>query len=293
MEVTMDSCTAKTYRYLCYSWSLYHIVSEEDYAPWLTTKSLLDTLASPECMPLYGKLTIRCKWHLISPVLSKTSCIVQNIGLVCTSYPLKLFLAFEPRESVPINILEPLPKSRCGFQYIIVIVDWVKKWFMWCFWDPFVQWMGLKHFWKTWFTSMDHNGHNSQRMENFSNLRLPVCMSVSRERLYVHLYIPPTIRCAGRSIEPDHDSYALFLCYWSAVGLECEWFYTHICLQKLGMSFYKYSSIWFVARLKALGLSILIYSVYRKNAYSCWTTGRIPSYTTTLTGSCSCSLTAH
>lgn len=37
--------------------------------------------------------------------------------------PLKIVLAFELLESVPINILEPLPESWLGFKYTVVIAD--------------------------------------------------------------------------------------------------------------------------------------------------------------------------
>lgn len=50
----------------------------------------------------------------------------RKFGFVCANNlaPLKLFPAFKPLESVAIGILGTLPKSRRGFQRIIVIVYW-------------------------------------------------------------------------------------------------------------------------------------------------------------------------
>lgn len=48
---------------------------------------------------------------------------IQKVCLCKWASLLKLFPLFEPLEPVIIDILEPLPKSRCGFQFFIVIAD--------------------------------------------------------------------------------------------------------------------------------------------------------------------------
>lgn len=50
-------------------------------------------------------------------------CARNRVRLRKRASTLKLFLPFRPLKSVAINIIEPLPKCRRGFQFIIMIAD--------------------------------------------------------------------------------------------------------------------------------------------------------------------------
>lgn len=77
----MDCCAIDNHRYLVYRRFPYYIVSEVDYAPWLTTMNWPDSLASHECMPPYRRPTIGHIWLLMSPLLFEIAWNVQISGL--------------------------------------------------------------------------------------------------------------------------------------------------------------------------------------------------------------------
>lgn len=63
----------------------------------------------------------------MSAVQDCVHCAKNCVCLRKRASAVKLFSAYEPLESVTIDILKSLPESPRGFQYINVIADWFTK----------------------------------------------------------------------------------------------------------------------------------------------------------------------
>lgn len=83
-------------------------------------------MASHEYMPAYSRPTIGFGWRLILALMPVNAYIWQNVGyFFCASelVPLYYSRCLNLMKFVAIDILGLPPKSRCGFQYIILKAD--------------------------------------------------------------------------------------------------------------------------------------------------------------------------
>jgi hypothetical protein len=90
------------------------------------------TAGHPGGRKMYQTLRLSYYWPLMSRDVAEipkrcTECIRERVGSQSHRAPMQLFPAPGPLEFVAIDILGPLPKTRAGMQYVLVIMDRFSK----------------------------------------------------------------------------------------------------------------------------------------------------------------------
>lgn len=128
MKAAMDSYASDAQRYIEYSKSSYHIVSEIDYVAWLTTTNLLNTLALQNFTSRNSQPSISFRWSLMLPLRWEITQFAKNWIHFCKwADPLRCSPVQKQPEFVAIDIVRELPECWRGFQYIVVKLDRFNK----------------------------------------------------------------------------------------------------------------------------------------------------------------------